>query len=114
LRSTISPSSERIIPPPVELDIETDKFPLIVALEAVIVPALKLPDPSRATIAPPVLELVALLVTVNVTAEALLYVAIPDIPVPEVLSVNILLRTPLKLFAAAYTLESIDPSAFKN
>ena len=34
--------------------------------EAVIVPALKLPEPSRATMAPPVFAFVALEVTVNV------------------------------------------------
>ena len=55
---------------------------------AVIVPALKLPEPSLATIVEAVLALVALDVTVNVCAEPPLNVAEPDRPVPDVAKVN--------------------------
>ena len=51
--------------------------------EAVIIPALKLPELSRATIAPAVLALVALLVTVKVDPPDPLYVFEPESPVPE-------------------------------
>ena len=46
-------------------EVAVEAFPLSVA---VIVPALKFPEASRATIVEAVLELVALLVTVNVAA----------------------------------------------
>jgi hypothetical protein len=68
---------------------------LTVALEAVpvklavIVPAAKLPLPSRATIVLFVLLLVALLVTVNVAAVPPLYEALPDKPVPDTPSVSV-------------------------
>ena len=66
---------------------------------AVIVPALKLLDESRETIVPAPRELVALEVTVNVEAPELLNVVDPDNPVPEVLSVNKLLRLPANVDA---------------
>ena len=52
---------------------------------AVIVPALKLPEPSRATMAPAVFALVAFEVTVNVELPDWLAVKLaePDKPVPE-------------------------------
>ena len=56
---------------------------------AVIVPAVKLPLPSRATIVLFVLLLVALLVTVNVVAVPPLYEALPDKPVPDTPSVSV-------------------------
>lgn len=61
-------------------------FPLRVA---VIVPALKLPEASRATMVLAVFALVALEVTVKVWADAPLNVAEPDRPVPEVASVRL-------------------------
>ena len=59
--------------------------------EAVIVPALKLPEASRATIVEPVFPDVALLVTVKVVLPDWLAVkdALPDRPVPDVLSVRV-------------------------
>ena len=60
-------------------------FPLKVA---VIVPALKLPEPSLATIVDAVFALVALEVTVNVCAELPLNVAEPDKPVPDTANVK--------------------------
>lgn len=57
---------------------------------AVIVPALKFPDASRATMVLAVLALVALDVTVKVWAVAPLKVAEPDRPVPDVASVKLL------------------------
>jgi len=59
--------------------------------EAVIVPALKLPEPSRATIVEPVFAFVALEVTVNVAAPAWLAVNVcePDKPVPDTFIVNV-------------------------
>jgi hypothetical protein len=61
---------------------------------AVIVPALKFPDASLATIADAVLALVALLVTVKVAAPELLNVVEPDNPVPEVFRVNVFAKEP--------------------
>jgi hypothetical protein len=61
---------------------------------AVIVPALKLPEASRATIAEPVFAEVALDVTVNVAAPELLNVVEPERPVPDVFKVNVLAREP--------------------
>ena len=57
---------------------------------AVIVPAEKLPDASRATIALAVFKLVAFDVTVNVDAPEPLYVVDPDSPVPETPIVKVL------------------------
>jgi hypothetical protein len=56
---------------------------------AVIVPALKFPDPSLATMVEFVLLLVALDVTVNVEAPDPLYVVEPDKPVPLVFIVKV-------------------------
>jgi len=72
--------------------------------EAVIVPALKFPEPSLATIVDTVFAEVALEVTVNVVAEPPLKVAEPERPVPEVarvkvfgvLAVTVILAEPLK------------------
>ena len=65
---------------------------------AVIVPAVKSPLVPLETIVPEVVpEGVALEVTVNVAAPELLYDVELDNPVPEVLSVNKLLRVPLKI-----------------
>ena len=58
---------------------------------AVIVPAEKLPEASRATMVDAVLAEVALDVTVNVWAEEPLNVAEPDRPVPDVARVRLLL-----------------------
>ena len=58
---------------------------------AVIVPALKFPLASLATIVEAVLAFVALLVTVNVAALDPLNVVLPLNPVPDVLNVNVLL-----------------------
>ena len=66
---------------------------------AVIVPAVKLPEASRATIADPVFAAVALEVTVNVAAAELLNVVDPDNPVPEVLRVNVFAKLPLNVVA---------------
>ena len=62
---------------------------------AVIVPAEKLPEASRATIVDAVLALVALEVTVNVAALDWLAVKVcdPDKPVPDTASVNVPLFT---------------------
>jgi hypothetical protein len=61
---------------------------------AVIVPALKLPDESRATIVEPVFALVAFDVTVKVAVAEPLYVVDPDRPVPDVFSVKVLRLLP--------------------
>ena len=65
---------------------------------AVIVPALKLPEPSRATMAPAVFAFVAFDVTVNVELPDWLAVkeAEPDSPVPETAKDS----APLLTFAA--------------
>ena len=57
---------------------------------AVIVPAEKLPEASRATIAEAVFALVALDVTVKVCADEPLNIAEPDKPVPDVARVKLL------------------------
>ena len=69
-----------------------DALPLSVA---VIVPALKLPEASRATMVEAVLALVALDVTVNVALPDWLAVkdAEPDRPVPDTARVNVPLPT---------------------
>ena len=66
--------------------------------DAVIVPALKLPEASRATMVEPVFAFVALDVTVKVAAEDWLAVKVcdPDKPVPDTFMVNV----PLFTFAA--------------
>ncbi len=58
--------------------------------DAVIVPALKFPEASRATIVEAVFALVALDDTVNVWAEEPLNVAEPESPVPDVARVRLL------------------------
>ena len=76
---------------------------------AVIVPALKLPEPSRATIAPPVFAFVALEVTVNVEVPDWLAVKVaePDRPVPETARVNV----PLLTFAAVVAVVALPFNA---
>ena len=69
-------------------DVAVEALPFNVA---VIVPAEKFPDASRATIADAVLALVAFEVTVNVWADDPLNVAEPDKPVPDTASVKLLL-----------------------
>jgi hypothetical protein len=66
--------------------------------EAVMVPALKLPEASRATIVEPVLAFVAFDATVNVEFPDWLAVKVaePDRPVPETARVSV----PLLTFAA--------------
>ena len=53
-------------------NVATDDMPDAILILALIIPALKLPEPSLATIVPAVLASVALLVTVNVAAPELL------------------------------------------
>ena len=74
-------------------DVAVEALPL---KAAVIVPAEKLPEASRATMVEPVLALVAFDVTVNVAAPAWFAVKVwePDIPVPDVFIVNVPLFTP--------------------
>ena len=67
--------------------------------DAVIVPALKLPEASLATMVLLVLLLVALEVTVNEDAPELLNVVDPDNPVPEVARVNVFAKFPLNVEA---------------
>lgn len=73
-------------------EVAVEALPLKVA---VIVPAVKFPDASRATIVEAVFALVALEVTVNVAAEAWLAVKVcePDSPVPDTFIVNVALLT---------------------
>ena len=72
--------------------VAVEAFP---AKAAVIVPAVKLPEPSRATMVDAVLALVALDATVNEDAPDWLAVndAEPDRPVPETAKVNVPLFT---------------------
>ena len=81
------------------IEVPVDKFAAVVAFvavvafpdkAAVIVPAMKLPEPSRATMAEAVLAEVALDVTVNVAAPAWFAVNVcdPDSPVPDTFRVN--------------------------
>ena len=74
-------------------------------LPAVIVPAEKLPEPSRATIVDAVLALVALDVTVNVAALDWLAVKVcdPDKPVPDTFNVNV----PLFTLAAVVAVDAL-------
>jgi hypothetical protein len=76
---------------------------------AVIVPALKLPEPSRATIVETVFALVALEVTVNVEVPDWLAVKVaePDRPVPETARVNV----PLLTFAAVVAVVALPFNA---
>jgi hypothetical protein len=71
---------------------------------AVIVPALKLPEASRATIAEAVFRLVALDVTVNVALPAWLAVNVcePDKPVPDTAIVSVPLFTPAAVEATTH------------
>ena len=72
---------------------------------AVIVPALKLPEASLATIVLPVLALVALDVTVKVAAEDWLAVNVcdPDKPVPD----TFIVRVPLFTLDAVVAVEAL-------
>jgi hypothetical protein len=72
---------------------------------AVIVPALKFPDASRATIADAVFALVALDVTVNVAALDWLAVKVcdPDNPVPD----TFIVKVPLFTFDAVVAVEAL-------
>ena len=81
-----------MIEPAVVADVAVEALPDNVA---VIVPALKLPEASRATIAEPVLAFVALDDTVNVALPAWLAVKVcePDKPVPDTFIVNVPLFT---------------------
>jgi hypothetical protein len=84
-------------------DVAVDALP---DKEAVIVPAEKLPDASRATIADTVFALVAFEVTVNVLEVDWLAVNVaePDRPVPDTAIVNV----PLLAAAVAATHEGAD------
>ena len=104
-KSTISPSSARIIPPPLAFPEETVKFP-----DKLTLLALKFPLASRATILPPSLALVALEVTVNVVALEPLYVVLPESPVPAVLSVRVL-GSPVANPRAASTSDFVNAAA---
>ena len=95
-KSTISPSSARIIPPPVAFPEETVKFP-----DKLTSLALKFPLSSRATIVLAVLRCVASDVTVNVVALEPLYVVLPESPVPAVSSVRVLGSLVVKSRAAS-------------
>lgn len=75
---------------------DPDTLPVTLPVKAaVIVPAVKLPEASRATMVDAVLALVALDVTVNVDAPDWLAVNVaePDRPVPETAIVNVPLLT---------------------
>lgn len=82
------------------IEVPVDKFAAVVAFvavvafpdkAAVIVPAMKLPEPSRATMAEAVLAEVALDVTVNVAAPVWFAVKVcdPDKPTPDTFIVNV-------------------------
>ena len=75
---------------------------------AVMVPALKLPDASLATIAEAVFALVAFEVTVNVAAAEPLYVVDPLKPVPDVFRVSVfkLLPNVIPLIVEAASLDT--------
>jgi len=74
-------------------DVAVEALPL---KAAVIVPAEKLPEASRATMVEAVFAFVAFEVTVNVAAPAWLAVNVcdPDKPVPDTFIVNVPLFTP--------------------
>jgi len=85
---------------PVVMFAALDKLVAVVAVPvrfAVMVPALKLPEPSLNTIVDSVLAEVAPVLTVNVAAPELLYVVEPLIPLPEVLSVSVLSSVPVTI-----------------
>ena len=99
-QSTLPLASTVIVPPPLRFLLDLCADDLVVALTllnklalpvsvAVIVPALKLPDASRATIAEAVFALVAFEVTVNVAAAEPLYVVDPLKPVPDTFIVRV-------------------------
>ena len=90
-----------VIEPAVVADVAVDALPDSVA---VIVPAEKLPEESRATIVEPVFALVALDDTVNVDPPAWLAVkeAEPDKPVPDTFIVNVPLFTPAAVEATTH------------
>ena len=90
-----------VIVPAVVADVAVEALPDNVA---VIVPALKLPEASRATIAEAVFKLVALDVTVNVAALDWLAVKVcePDKPVPDTFIVNVPLFTPAAVEATTH------------
>ena len=90
-----------MIEPAVVADVAVEALPDNVA---VIVPALKLPEASRATIADAVFRLVALDVTVNVALPAWLAVKVcdPDKPVPDTFIVNVPLFTPAAVEATTH------------
>lgn len=90
-----------VIEPAVVADVAVEALPDSVA---VIVPALKLPEPSRATMADAVFKLVALDVTVNVALPAWLAVNVcdPDRPVPDTFIVNVPLFTPAAVEATTH------------
>jgi hypothetical protein len=90
-----------VIEPAVVADVAVDALPDSVA---VIVPAEKLPEESRATIVEPVFALVALDDTVNVEPPAWLAVkeAEPDKPVPDTFIVNVPLFTPAAVEATTH------------
>jgi hypothetical protein len=97
---------------PVHEPEEPETFPVTLPVNAaVIVPAVKLPEASLATIADAVLALVAFDVTVKVTAPELLNVVEPDNPVPEVAKVSVFasdpeneeaVQTPVALIVVAF------------
>lgn len=90
---------------------EEVRFPLAVPVkDAVIVPALKLPEPSRATIVDTLFALVALDATVNVAAPELLNVVEPDKPVPDVLRVNVFAKFPLNVVAVTTPTALMPPA----
>ena len=71
---------------------------------AVIVPAVKLPEASRATMVEAVFRLVAFDATVNVAAPAWLAVKVcdPDKPVPDTFIVSVPLFTPAAVEATTH------------
>lgn len=90
-----------MIVPAVVADVAVEALPL---KAAVIVPALKLPEASRATMVEAVFAFVALDVTVNVDAPDWLAVkeAEPDKPVPNTAIVNVPLFTPAAVEATTH------------
>jgi len=77
---------------------------------AVIVPAVKFPEASLATIADAVFAEVALEVTVNVAAPELLNVVEPVRPVPEVFKVSVFARFPPKDVAVNIPVDGLNES----
>ncbi len=92
----VAPVVMRVVICPVIVPPARAKLPDAVPVNAaVIVPALKLPEPSRATMAPAVLAFVAFDVTVNVALPDWLAVNVcdPDRPVPDTFIVSVPLLT---------------------